>query len=221
MKQTLLIIALSLVMLQTNAQAKRNYHSYGIHASYLLSANKKNVEENKPLFAGNAISVGASHRWGNKLSIYTMAQYTNGKLDNTSLNNYAKSVSGGKGYEINKTSISWSQLSLLTGPSLQFFPKFPFNVNLLGGIACLPNRNTIKVIGNAPTPLLSSTEKSIMFLWNMNANLSLLRINKKMDLGLSFGYGNNGLSVGIVSSDTYAICCRKGTKACCDMAPKH
>lgn len=183
--------------LQVNAQIKKTYHNFSLQAEYLLSSNQSNAKESLPLFAGNGFSLGASHRLGKQFGIQSTAQFTTGSINKAELNAFAKTKAGSGTYTIEQKNNSWSQIAIMTGPSFQWFAKFPFSINAQVGIGFNPNPNTILVKESTQFNYFSATEKTFVPVWDVNAQISFLKISNRINLGVRGSFGSYGGSVGI------------------------
>lgn len=214
MNKLTVIIAILFTTLQITAQTTKPYSNFSVQTGYLLSSNTNNAKESKPLFAGNGFTIGASSRYGKAFGIQSTVQFTGGSIDKTALSDFAKTKAGYANYTLEQKSNSWSQLAIMTGPSFQKFAKFPFSIDAQVGFGFNPNPNTILIKESEQFNYFSATEKNIVPVWDVNAQVSLFKILKKIDLGLRVSYGSNGGSLSIVAADIYAICCRQTGKCC-------
>lgn len=184
-------------------RAAQTYNQFSFDAGYTFSSLKENDNPNRPLFAGDGINLGIGHRWGDRWGIASRVGFTTGSVSQSGLQN---SVDGWRpippSYRSEQTKSNWSQLSVMTGPSIQFGKKRQFELSAMGGIGYNPSPNTIKIIAYEQEDIVLGTvyeekEKSVVGMWQVNAKSNLIKLNKSGFLSINAGYGSNGLSVGV------------------------
>ena len=223
MKTKITIIGmLLLVSLMSFAQKKATpYHQWSVGAGYLISSHKDNANPNQPLFGGNGVATGISHRWGDRWGIRSRVGYTTGATQ-SGVDNYVASLPVPPKYKVEQTKTNWSQIATMVGPSLNLGKKHQFELSALGGISLNPSVNTVRIDAYDADFLIGTVyqakEKSVMALWEVGASYKLALLSKKGTwLKINAGYGSNGIRIGlgIALKDCHGMpCCRCSLVGC-------
>ncbi len=202
MKTKIKIIALLFVTAMSFAQKKwEPYHQFSLDAGYTFSSLKGNSNPNRILFAGDGVNFGVGHRWGDTWGIASRIGFSTGKLDENGIIRRRKTPPRYIPIPDPPGSISWSQISVMTGPSIRLGKKHQFEFNAMAGIGINPSPNYIRVDAYEQDVFLETVyegkDKSIVGMWQVNAKSNVIKLTKNSFLGISAGYGSNGLSVGV------------------------
>jgi hypothetical protein len=194
---------------------------FSIDAGYLGSSNAKNINDKKPLFAGNGLSVGLNYRYGSKLGVTGRVGYTGGSRNESNLKEFASKFNTGPWvYKTTGFTKSWSQFNFAAGPSIFLGKKYKGEISIIGGVS-MGSESNIKIdLYDANTyykTVYDVTEKKVKTYWEVKGSYQLLNV-KKIGIGLKGSYGSNGVSVGIVAWDWMA-CCAVKCKACPGLIP--
>jgi len=102
------------------------YHQFTLDAGYTFSSLKENQNPNQPLFAGNGVNFGVGHRWGDTWGIASRIGFSTGSLDDDGVASITRRRKTPPRYipiPDPPGSISWSQISVMTGPSIRLGKK--------------------------------------------------------------------------------------------------
>jgi len=194
-----------LVTAMSFAQKKwEPYHQFSLDAGYTFSSLKENQNPSRPLFAGNGVNFGIGHRWGDTWGIASRIGFSTGSLDDDGVASITARRKRPPYYipiPDPPGSISWSQISVMTGPSIRLGKKHQFEFNAMAGIGINPSPNYIRVDAYEQDLFLETVyeakDKSVVGMWQVNAKSNVIKLTKNSFLGISAGYGSNGLSVGV------------------------
>lgn len=180
------------------------YHQFSLDAGYTFSSLKENQNPSRPLFAGNGVNFGIGHRWGDTWGIASRIGFSTGSLDDDGVASITARRKRPPYYipiPDPPGSISWSQISVMTGPSIRLGKKHQFEFNAMAGIGINPSPNYIRVDAYEQDLFLETVyeakDKSVVGMWQVNAKSNVIKLTKNSFLGISAGYGSNGLSVGV------------------------
>lgn len=197
----LLVVTMSFAQktAETNSQP---YHQFSFDAGYTFSSLKENQNPSRPLFAGDGVNIGISHRYGDRFGVITRFGFATGSLDQSGLQAFVddwRPVPPKYRSEAIKT--NWSQLSLMTGPSVKLGKKHQLEFNALAGIGFNPSPNTIRVDSYDQDVFLKTVyeakDKSVVGMWQVNASYKLALLSKTGKwLRIIGGYGSNGATIG-------------------------
>lgn len=200
---TMLLLVVTMSFAQKTAETtSQPYHQFSLDASYLISSNSENAKESKPLFAGNGINIGLNYRWGDCWGIASRVGFASGSVNQSGLQALADGwIPVPPKYRSEQTKSNWSQLSVMTGPSVKLGKNHAFEFNALAGIGFNPSLNTIRIDAYDQDVYLNTVyvakDKSVVGLWQVNAKYNILKPTKNSFLGVNVGYGSNGLNIGI------------------------
>jgi len=205
MKTKITIIVMLFVTAMSFAQKKwEPYHQFSLDAGYTFSSLKENQNPSQLLFAGNGVNFGIGHRWGDTWGIASRIGFSTGSLDDDGVASITARRKRPPYYipiPDPPGSISWSQISVMTGPSIRLGKKHQFEFNAMAGIGINPSPNYIRVDAYEQNLFLETVyeakDKSVVGMWQVNAKSNLIKLTKNSFLGISAGYGSNGLSVGV------------------------
>lgn len=180
------------------------YHQFSLDAGYTFSSLKENQNPSRPLFAGNGVNFGVGHRWGDTWGIASRIGFSTGSLDDDGVANITARRKRPPFYipiPDPPGSISWSQISVMTGPSIRLGKKHQFEFNAMAGIGINPSPNYVRVDAYEQDLFLETVyeakDKSVVGMWQVNAKSNVIKLTKNSFLGISAGYGSNGLSIGV------------------------
>lgn len=180
------------------------YHQFSLDAGYTFSSLKENQNPSRPLFAGNGVNFGIGHRWGDTWGIASRIGFSTGSLDDDGVASITARRKKPPYYipiPDPPGSISWSQISVMTGPSIRLGKKHQLEFNAMAGIGINPSPNYIRVDAYEQDLFLETVyeakDKSVVGMWQVNAKSNVIKLTKNSFLGISAGYGSNGLSVGV------------------------
>ena len=203
MKIKITIIGMLLLVTAMSFAQKKStpYHQWSVDAGYLISSHKDNTNPNQPLFGGNGVTAGISHRWGDRWGIRSRIGYTTGSTQ-SGINNFVDSFNVPPKYKVVQTQSNWSQIAVITGPSLNLGKRNQFELSAIGGIGLNPTVNTIRIDAYDEDVFLETVyeakEKSIMALWEVGASYKLALLSKKGTwLKINAAYGANGIRIGL------------------------
>lgn len=199
------MIVMLFVTAMSFAQKKwEPYHQFSMDAGYTLSSLKENQNPSRPLFAGNGVNFGVGHRWGDTWGIASRIGFSTGYLDDDGVANITARRKRPPFYipiPDPPGSISWSQISVMTGPSIRLGKKHQFEFNAMAGIGINPSPNYVRVDAYEQDLFLETVyeakDKSVVGMWQVNAKSNVIKLTKNSFLGISAGYGSNGLSIGV------------------------
>ena len=188
------------------AQKKREpYHQFSLDAGYTFSSLKENQNPNQLLFAGDGVNFGVGHRWGDTWGIASRIGFSTGSLDDDGVASITARRKRPPFYipvPDPPGSISWSQISVMTGPSIRLGKKHQFEFNAMAGIGINPSPNYIRVDAYEQQDLFLETvyeakDKIVVGMWQANASYKLALLSKKGTwLRIIGGYGSNGATIG-------------------------
>ena len=180
------------------------YHQFSLDAGYTFSSLKENQNPSRLLFAGNGVNFGIGHRWGDTWGIASRIGFSTGSLDDDGVASITARRKRPPFYipiPDPPGSISWSQISVMTGPSIRLGKKHQFEFNAMAGIGINPSPNYVRVDAYEQDLFLETVyeakDKSVVGMWQVNAKANVIKLTKNSSLGISAGYGSNGLSVGV------------------------
>lgn len=219
MKTKITIVVMLLVTFLSFAQKKwEPYHQLSLDAGYTFSSLKENQNPNQPLFAGNGVNFGVSHRWGDNIGIASRIGFMTGSIDQAGIQSITEKWPTPPRYLPNPKEKNYSQISLMTGPSIKLGKKHQFEINALGGIGFNPSPNTIRVDSYEQDVFLETVyeakDKSVVGMWQVNAKINLTKITNNLGLSLNAGYGTNGGTIGVSFAVYHCELCR-----CCKPCP--
>jgi len=228
MKTKITIIVMLFVTAMSFAQKKwEPYHQFSLDAGYTFSSLKENQNPSRPLFAGNGVNFGIGHRWGDTWGITSRIGFSTGSLDDDGVESIIRKRKKPPmliPYPDPPGSISWSQISVMTGPSIRLGKKHQFEFNAMAGIGINPSPNSIRIDAYEQDLFLETVyeakDKSVVGMWQVNASYKLALLSKKGKwLRMIGGYGSNGatigLSVNIADQDCRDIACYRCQGAGC------
>lgn len=181
------------------------YHQFSLDAGYTFSSLKENQNPSRPLFAGNGINFGIGHRWGDTWGIASRIGFSTGSLDDDGVASITARRKRPPYYipiPDPPGSISWSQISVMTGPSIRLGKKHQFEFNAMAGIGINPSPNYIRVDAYEQDLFLETVyeakDKSVVGMWQVNASYKLALLSKTGKwLRIIGGYGSNGATIGL------------------------
>lgn len=206
MKTKITIVVMLLVTVMSFAQKKwEPYHQFSLDAGYTFSSLKENQNPNQTLFAGNGVNFGIGHRWGDTWGIASRVGFSTGSLDDDGVASITARRKRPPFYipvPDPPGSISWSQISVMTGPSIRLGKKHQFEFNAMAGIGINPSPNYIRVDAYEQDLFLETVyeakDKSVVGMWQVNASYKLALLSKTGKwLRIIGGYGSNGASIGL------------------------
>lgn len=203
MKTKITIVVMLLVTFLSFAQKKwEPYHQLSLDAGYTFSSLKENQNPNQPLFAGNGVNFGVGHRWGDNIGIASRIGFMTGSIDQAGIQSITEKWPTPPRYLPNPKEKNYSQISLMTGPSIKLGKKHQFEINALGGIGFNPSPNTIRVDSYEQDVFLETVyeakDKSVVGMWQVNASYKLALLSKTGKwLRIVGGYGSNGATIGL------------------------
>jgi len=225
MKTKITIIAMLFATAMSFAQKKwEPYHQFSLDAGYTFSSLKGNSNPNRILFAGDGVNFGVGHRWGDTWGIASRIGFSTGKLDENGIIGRRKTPPRYIPIPDPPGSVSWSQISVMTGPSIKLGKKHQFEFNAMAGIGINPSPNYIRVDAYEQDLFLETVyeakDKSIVGMWQVNASYKLALLSKTGKwLRIIGGYGSNGatigLSVNIADQDCHGAPCFRCQGAGC------
>jgi len=225
MKTKITIIVMLFVTTMSFAQKKwEPYHQFSLDAGYTFSSLKGNSNPNRILFAGDGVNFGVGHRWGDTWGIASRIGFSTGKLDENGIIGRRKTPPRYIPIPDPPGSVSWSQISVMTGPSIKLGKKHQFEFNAMAGIGINPSPNYIRVDAYEQDLFLETVyeakDKSIVGMWQVNASYKLALLSKTGKwLRIIGGYGSNGatigLSVNIADQDCHGAPCFRCQGAGC------
>lgn len=195
-----------LVTAMSFAQKKwEPYHQFSLDAGYTFSSLKENQNPSRPLFAGNGVNFGIGHRWGDTWGIASRIGFSTGSLDDDGVASITARRKRPPYYipiPDPPGSISWSQISVMTGPSIRLGKKHQFEFNAMAGIGINPSPNYIRVDAYEQDLFLETVyeakDKSVVGMWQVNASYKLALLSKTGKwLRIIGGYGSNGATIGL------------------------
>jgi len=233
MKQLILSLFSSLVVLTVKAQL-------GLGYNYILSS-KKNSSSTTNLFADDGHSVNISFKnvssttWGWKrdtfpaaiskkgaqLGFTVDAGYQFGKTSQNDLTAFAKNLTAPLGHKISQSSTNWKQFVVMGGPMLRLGKRNnglqPLEISAAAGAAFKLSPRTItidKVDAAVPgVRVFNKIENETSLAWQVNLNILVARLGKRLNGYIQAGYGFNGGTIGITLRRTMAHRCpRCGTR---------
>ena len=228
MKTKITLIVMLLVTAMSFAQKKwEPYHQFSLDAGYTFSSLKENSNPNRLLFAGNGVNFGIGHRWGDTWGIASRIGFSTGSLDNDGIESITARLKRPPVYipipPKDKSKI-YSQISVMTGPSIRLGKKHQFEFNAMAGISINPSPNYIRVDAYDQDVFLytvyEAKDKSVVPMWQVNTSYKLALLSKKGKwLRILAGYGSNGASIGlginIADQDCRDIACYRCQGAGC------
>lgn len=181
------------------------YHQFSLDAGYTFSSLKENQNPSRPLFAGNGVNFGIGHRWGDTWGIASRIGFSTGSLDDDGVASITARRKRPPYYipiPDPPGSISWSQISVMTGPSIRLGKKHQFEFNAMAGIGINPSPNYIRVDAYEQDLFLETVyeakDKSVVGMWQVNASYKLALLSKTGKwLRIIGGYGSNGATIGL------------------------
>lgn len=203
------------------------YHQFSLDAGYTFSSLKENQNPSRPLFAGNGVNFGIGHRWGDTWGIASRIGFSTGSLDDDGVASITARRKRPPYYipiPDPPGSISWSQISVMTGPSIRLGKKHQFEFNAMAGIGINPSPNYIRVDAYEQDLFLETVyeakDKSVVGMWQVNASVRAFAVPKLGSLYLTAGYGTNGGMLGIAAQVCWgAPCCRCPGAGCNSCEP--
>jgi hypothetical protein len=222
-KITFIVIILMLfVTAMSFAQKKwEPYHQFSLDAGYTFSSLKENQNPSRLLFAGNGVNFGVGHRWGDTWGIASRIGFTTGSLDDDGIENVTARLKRPPVYipypPKDKSKI-FSQISVMTGPSIRLGKKHQFEFNAMVGIGINPSPNYIRVDAYDQDIFLNTVyeakDKSIVGMWEVNTSYKLALLSKKGKwIRILARYGSNGASIGlsvnIADQDCHGAMCER------------
>jgi hypothetical protein len=219
MKTKITIIALLFVTAMSFAQKKwEPYHQFSLDAGYTFSSLKENQNPSRPLFAGNGVNFGIGQRWGDTWGIASRIGFSTGSLDDDGVASITARRKRPPVYipiPNPPGSISWSQISVMTGPSIKLGKKHQFEFNAMAGIGMNPSPNYIRVDAYEQDLFLETVfeakDKSVVGMWQVDASVSVATFNK-MALRVKASASSLGTTIGL-NIDVFA--CRENPKCRC------
>jgi len=202
MKTKITIIVMLFATAMSFAQKKwEPYHQFSLDAGYTFSSLKGNSNPNRILFAGDGVNFGVGHRWGDTWGIASRIGFSTGKLDENGITGRRKTPPRYIPIPDPPGSVSWSQISVMTGPSIRLGKKHQFEFNAMAGIGINPSPNYIRVDAYEQDLFLETVyeakDKSVVGIWQVNASYKLALLSKKgIWLNVIGGYGGNGMTIG-------------------------
>lgn len=202
MRTKFTIIVMLFITAMSFAQKKwEPYHQLSLDAGYTFSSLTENKNPNQLLFAGNGVNFGVGHRWGDNLGIASRLGFMTGSIDQGGIQSITEKWPTPPRYLPNPKEKNYSQISLMTGPSIRLGKKHQFEFNAMAGIGINPSPNTVKVDAYDQDVYLNTVyeakDKSVVAMWQVNAKSNIIKLSKNSTLGISAGYGNRGISIGI------------------------
>jgi len=181
------------------------YHQFSLDAGYTFSSLKENQNPSRLLFAGNGVNFGIGHRWGDTWGIASRIGFSTGSLDDDGVASITRKRKTPPRYipiPDPPGSISWSQISVMTGPSIRLGKKHQFEFNAMAGIGINPSPNYIRVDAYEQDLFLETVyeakDKSVVGMWQVNASYKLALLSKTGKwLRIIGGYGSNGATIGL------------------------
>jgi hypothetical protein len=197
---------------------------FDIDAGFLGSANVKNMEDSKPLFAGNGLSVGLSYRYGSRLGITGRVGYIGGSRNESNLKEFASTLTKAPWvYKTTGFTKTWSQVNFAAGPSIFLGKKYKGEISVIGGVS-MGSESHIKIdlydVNTFYKNVYDVSEKKVKPYWELGGSYRVVT-GKKMTLGLRASYGVNGGTFGVnITSFCVPCCCQKHDPNCCANMPK-
>lgn len=226
MKTKITIIVMLFVTAMSFAQKKwEPYHQFSLDAGYTFSSLKENQNPSRPLFAGDGVNLGISHRYGDRFGVITRFGFATGSLDQSELQAVVdrwRPVP--PKYRSEAIQTNWSQISVMTGPSIRLGKKHQFEFNAMAGIGINPSPNSIRVDAYEQDLFIETVyeakDKSVVGMWQVNASYKLALLSKTGKwLRIIGGYGSNGATIGlainIADQDCHGMICYRCQGAGC------
>lgn len=178
------------------------YHQFSVDAGYTFSSLKENQNPSRPLFAGDGVNFGVSHRFGDTWGVASRVGFTTGSLDNDGINNVTARLRRPPNYINPKDALNYSQISIMTGPSIRLGKKHQFEFNAMAGIGINPSPNNVRIDAYDEDVFLNTVyeakDKSVVGMWQVNASYKLALLSKTGKwLRIMGGYGSNGATIGL------------------------
>lgn len=216
MKTKITIVVMLLVTFLSFAQKKwEPYHQLSLDAGYTFSSLKENQNPNQPLFAGNGVNFGVGHRWGDNIGIASRIGFMTGSIDQAGIQSITEKWPTPPRYLPNPKEKNYSQISLMTGPSVKFGKKHELEFNAMAGIGYNPSPNTVRVDAYDANQYLytvyEAKDKSVVGMWQVDASVRVATFNK-MALRVKANAGSLGTTIGL-NIDIHA--CRENPKCRC------
>lgn len=226
MKTKITILVMLFVTAMSFAQKKwEPYHQFSMDAGYTFSSLKENQNPSRPLFAGDGANFGVGHRWGDTWGIASRIGFTTGSVDQAGIQSVTAKLPIPPIYLPNSKDKNYSQISVMTGPSIRLGKKHQFEFNAMAGIGINPSPNNIRIDAYEQQDIFIETvyeakDKSIVGLWQVNASYKLALLSKTGKwLRIIGGYGSNGASIGlavnIADQDCHGMLCYRCQGAGC------
>lgn len=228
MKTKITIMVMLLVTAMSFAQKKwEPYHQFSLDAGYTFSSLKENQNPSRPLFAGDGVNFGVGHRFGDTWGIASRVGITTGSVDEAGIENVTARLKRPPVYipiPPKGQSLNYSQISVMTGPSIRLRKKHQFEFNAMAGIGINPSPNYIRVDAYDVDVFLNTVyeakDKTVVPMWQVNMSYKLALLSKKGKwLRILAGYGSNGatigLSVNIADQDCHGAPCFRCQGAGC------
>ncbi len=197
------------------------YHQFSLDAGYTFSSLKENQNPSRPLFAGDGVNFGIGHRWGDTWGIASRIGFSTGSLDDDGVASITRKRKTPPRYipiPDPPGSISWSQISVMTGPSIRLGKKHQFEFNAMAGIGINPSPNSIRIDAYEQDLFLETVyeakDKSVVGMWQVNAKVNLTKISKNLGISINAGYGSLGATVGVSMAIYQCHLC-----TCCKFCP--
>ncbi len=203
------------------------YHQFIADAGYTFSSLKENQNPSRPLFAGNSSNLGLSHRWGGTWGVASRVGFSTGSLDDNGIESVTARLKRPPVYipipPRDKSKV-YSQISVMTGPSIRLGKKHQFEFNAMAGIGINPSPNKIRVDAYDVDVFLytvyEAKDKSVVPMWQVNTSYKLALLSKKGKwLRILAGYGSNGATIGlginIADQDCHNVACYRCQGAGC------
>lgn len=200
------------------------YHQFSLDAGYTFSSLKENQNPNRLLFAGDGINFGVGHRWGDTWGIASRIGFTTGSVDDDGIKSITAKLPIPPIYIPIPRDNNYSQISVMTGPSIRLGKKHQFEFNAMAGIGINPSPNTIRVDAYEQDLFLETVyeakDKSVVRMWQVNVSAKTFEIPKIGSINLNAGYGSSGATVGIIAQVCWgAPCCRCQGPGCNSCEP--
>lgn len=205
MKTKITILVMLFVTAMSFAQKKwEPYHQFSFDAGYTFSSLKENQNPNRLLFAGDGVNFGIGHRWGDTWGIASRIGFSTGTIDEDGIRSITAKLPIPPIYIPNPRDKNWSQISVMTGPSIKLGKKHQFELNAMAGIGINPSPNNIRIDAYEQQDIFIETvyeakDKSIVGLWQVDAKMRAFFIPKLGSFHFTAGYGSNGATLGIAT----------------------
>lgn len=226
MKQVLILISVSLVVLQANAQ-KRKIIRVGGNISYHIGTNQQKMNTTPLLFMKSGYSAGVDFslipKKGSTKYKVTIDYFT-GANEKSYISTYAKENKiEFSNYRFTKPNTMG--LSIMAGPQFFIFPKVKqlplIWLDLKGGVL-MSNQQELQFFMGQGTTTKEILDKPVIFVYAPSLLVNIIK-TKKMFYNIRVGYSNYGgitTGVNITSSCCLSDCCCSKCGPCCKTPSK-